>query len=439
MEKIKVTHELLALFLDGKTTPAETYAIMKVASMDWKTRFILHMAKRKGIIGLNPARNRSAQSVCKVYALNSRHLPVMRLAASSEVNDCVVKCEQYVLQSRGLQTQYEKLLRQTRRCKWLQSEGTPLYHIGRLSELAGLSVSRQFKGTIDNLLGELNGNCSIIVALNAERLTNPKARTAPVCNHAVVVIEIDLEEGYIELYDPQSPNATDRYMIDDFLRAWKPAKNYFVSIIERGVRPYVPHPEYVAHIRLPEEIAPLADMLAENAHDIWAKDRLAEAEKKRKNGEAVNLQKDPFMKPFHELSKQRRRTDYLSALNSIKLLYKLGFKITSADGRICEYKPNIRTAEGIYIPNPIDVDDVVLPKDIAALTEYIAENTHEEWAKQRVKEGWTFAPQTNKILKQSFDLIPYCELLDSEKEYDRKMAMNTLRVLYKLGYILEKT
>ena len=99
---------------------------------------------------------------------------------------------------------------------------------------------------------------------------------------------------------------------------------------------------------------------------------------------------------------------------------------------------NVRTADGRYIPNPINVADVVLPKDIAELTEYIAENTHEEWAKQRIKEGWTFASKTNKKRKESFDLIPYCELLDSEKEYDRKMAMNTLRVLYKLGYKIEK-
>jgi hypothetical protein len=49
-----------------------------------------------------------------------------------------------------------------------------------------------------------------------------------------------------------------------------------------------------------------------------------------------------------------------------------------------------------------------------------------------------YGPKRDKEKKQSFDLIPYCELLDSEKEYDRKMAMNTLRVLYKLGYKIIK-
>ena len=438
MDKIKVTHELLALFLDGKTTPAETYAILKAAREDWKTQFILHMALRNGVISVAPEQNKSALPVCKLFAIRLRHLPVRRLAASSEVNDCVVKCEQHVLNDRGLQARYNKLYKEAVRRNWLQSEGTPLYHIGRLLELSTLSVSRQFGGTIDGLLKEINGNCSVIVALNAERLTHPKARTAAICNHAVVVIDINVEDGYIELYDPQSANPSDRYPIDDFLRAWKSAKNFFVSIVERGVRPYTPHPEYVAHIKLPEEIVPIADMLAENAHEIWAKDRLAEAEKKREKGEVVNPYDDPFMKPFSELSKLDRRTDYLSALNTIKLLYKLGFEITTDQKALVDYRPNVRTADGQYIPHPINVDDVVLPREIADLTEYIAENAHEEWAKQRLKEGWTFAPKTNKKLKQSFDLVPYCELLDSEKEYDRKMAMNTLKVLYQLGYKIEK-
>lgn len=437
MEKIKVTHELLAAFLDGNTSPVETYAILKAAQIDWKTGFIIDMAKDKGLVGLKPDRNHFALPVCRIFALHTIPLPAMRRAASSQANDCVVKCEQHVLNSRGKESQYKKLSSQARRHDWLRKDGTPLYNIGRLLELAGFSVSRQFGGTIDSILKELNGNCSVIVALNAEKLTGSKTRTS-VVNHAVVVVELDLENGYIELYDPQSSNPTDRYPIDAFLRAWKTSKNYLVSIIERGVRPYTPHPEYVAHIKLPAEVIAIADMLAENSHEIWAKDRLAEAEKKRAKGKEVNPYDDPFMKPFNELTKQKCKTDYLSSLNTIKLLYKLGFKLIQPDKKSFEFKPNTRTADGQYIPNPINVYDVVLPNEIAALTEYIAENTHEAWAKQRIKEGWTFAPKTNKKRMQSFDLVPYCELLDKEKEYDRKMAMNTLRVLYKLGYEIRK-
>ena len=281
------------------------------------------------------------------------------------------------------------------------------------------------------------GGCSIIVAIDTMSLTNSNGKSE--INHAVVVNYIDEDEDYVEFYDPQSDNPIDRYSIEDFLRAWEPAKNYFVSIIERGVRPYTPHPEYVDDIELPTDIMHIADILAENAHDIWAKDRLAEAEKKKAKGKDVDPYDDPYMKPFMELPSEKKTTDYLSSLNTIKLLYKLGFEIIKGDKTTSlEYKPNVPTADGQYIPQPIDVDDVTLPKEIADLTEYIAENAHEEWAKQRIKEGYKYAPKTNKKRLENADLIPYCELLDSEKEYDRKMAMNTLKVLYKLGYKIEQ-
>lgn len=441
MEKIIITDELLALFVEGRTSIAESAAILAAAKDDLGIRYYLETAIEDGMFfKVQIAENASSKPVCKLYSLKARHLPIMRLAASSEANDCVVKCEEYVLNSRGKESQYKKLFNQARRHDWLKDEGTPLFNIGRLLELASLSVSRQFGGTIDSILKELSGNCSIIAVLNAKRLSTPNARKSNVCNHAVVVLDIDMEDGLVEIYDPQSANPIDRYSLEVFLKAWKTSKNFYVSIVERGVRPYSPHPEYVAHIKLPEEIASIADILAENAHEIWAKDRLQEAEKNKTKGKDVNPYDDPFMKPFNELSKQKRKTDYLSALNTIKLLYKLGFELTTVDKKSAlDYKHNVRTVDGQYIPKPINVDDVLLSNDVAALTEYIAENAHEEWAKQRLKEGWTFAPKTNKKRKQSFDLVPYCELLDKEKEYDRKMAMNTLKVLYKFGINIEMT
>ena len=428
MKKIKITERLLSLFLTGDTTPDETYAILKAAKSDPDIAFFMEVAKADGFFSFLPQSNQSARPVCQLFALHLRHLPVMRLAAINEANDCVVKCEQYIFDKRGLQDQYEELVKQGHHHDWLQEDGTPLYNIGRLLELAQLSVSRRFGGTLNDMQCELNGGCSVIVALNANRLSNPQSRSSTVCDHAVVVTEINKDEDYVELYDPQSSNQTDRYPVETFLRAWKPSKNFFVSIIERGVRPYTPHPEYVAHIKLPEDIVPIADILAENAHDIWAIKRLADGNY------------DPtYMKPFCELNKKQRNMDYPTALNTIKLLYKLGFTITKNETSEFVFQSNKRDAEGKYVPNPINVDDVVLPKEVENLTEYIAENAHEEWAKGKIKDGWVSGPKRDEKKKQSFDLIPYCELLDSEKEYDRKMAMNTLRVLYKLGYEISKS
>ena len=433
-----ITDELLALFIEGRTTIEESATILAAAMDDMSIRSLIEEAIEDGIFfKRDVSKNSSAISVCQTYALHSRHLPIMRLAASSETNDCVVKCEEYVLNQFAKESQYKRLSKEARQNNWLQKEGTPLHNIGRLSELAGLSVSRRFRGTLEDIQKELEGNCSVIVALNAARLNQSSSKGTSLCDHAVVVTEIDEENNIVELYDPQSLDTTVKCPTDAFLKAWKTSKNFFVSIVERGVRPYTPHPEYVAHIKLPEDILPIADVLAENAHEIWAKGRQTEAEEK---GEVAvkKLDDDPFMKPFNELTKQQRKADYSTAINTIKLLYKLGFSISRNENIEFDYHSNERDSNGNYTPKPIAVDDVSLPAKIEELTEYIAENTHEEWAKQRMKEGWVFAEKTNKKKKQSFDLVPYCELLDSEKEYDRKMAMNTLRVLYKIGYRIEK-
>lgn len=87
-----------------------------------------------------------------------------------------------------------------------------------------------------------------------------------------------------------------------------------------------------------------------------------------------------------------------------------------------------------YNPQPINVEDIDLDADLEELTEAIAENAHDIWARTRMDEGWTYGPIRNDLLKQHPDLVPYAKLPDTEKEYDRLMAMNTLRLVRRLGF-----
>ena len=103
-----------------------------------------------------------------------------------------------------------------------------------------------------------------------------------------------------------------------------------------------------------------------------------------------------------------------------------------------QYESNHLDEEGNYVAKPVNLTDVDLPEEVLALTEYIAENAHEEWSKKRLEEGWIYGVKSDKEKLVSPDLIPYCELLDKEKQYDRKMAMDTFRLLYKMGYVIEK-
>ena len=91
-----------------------------------------------------------------------------------------------------------------------------------------------------------------------------------------------------------------------------------------------------------------------------------------------------------------------------------------------------------YIPSPINLDEVELPNDILSLVELIAKNVHEVWADARVKEGWVYGEHKDSIKKTTPCLVPYEELPEEEKEYDRKTALETIKLIIKLGYKISK-
>ena len=88
----------------------------------------------------------------------------------------------------------------------------------------------------------------------------------------------------------------------------------------------------------------------------------------------------------------------------------------------------------MYKPEPIDTSDVILPGDLLELTEKIAENVHDIWAVGRINEGWRYGEKRNDELKTTPCLVPYSELPESEKEYDRNTAFETLKLIVALGY-----
>ena len=208
--------------------------------------------------------------------------------------------------------------------KWLQPEGTPLYNIGRLLEHHKLSVVRRYDCKPEVISQELQGNCRVIVVVNAEKLYgSDNEKKDP--NHAVIIKQIDQE--FITVYDPQHQKE-DNYSLSQFIEAWESSHYYLVSVTERGLRR--------------------------------------------------------------------------------------------------------------YDPQPIDVKDFQLTSDLEELMEAIAENCHDVWARQRMDEGWTYGPNRDDDKKHSPDLVPYSDLPEKEKEYDRLMARETLKLVRGLGYKIVK-
>lgn len=91
-----------------------------------------------------------------------------------------------------------------------------------------------------------------------------------------------------------------------------------------------------------------------------------------------------------------------------------------------------------YVPKPINTDNIVLSEDLSQLTEKIAENVHEVWASSRIAQGWSYGPKRDDAAKQTPCLVPYDELPEIEKEYDRNTAMETIKLIVSLGYTIKK-
>lgn len=91
-----------------------------------------------------------------------------------------------------------------------------------------------------------------------------------------------------------------------------------------------------------------------------------------------------------------------------------------------------------YQPQPIDLSDIELPEELEALTEHLAKNIHEVWAHARMSQGWTYGKNRNDELKTHPGLIPYEDLTEEEKQYDRNTALSALRFIIKEGFKITK-
>ena len=89
-----------------------------------------------------------------------------------------------------------------------------------------------------------------------------------------------------------------------------------------------------------------------------------------------------------------------------------------------------------YDPKPIDTSKIDLPAPLMEIAELLARNAHEIWAEQRFLDGWRWCATRNDDKREHPMLVPYEELPESEKEYDRRAAQLTLKAVVALGFTI---
>ena len=294
-KRYDMSDELLTAYTEGTTTPEETMRVLEALAHDESLRETLFIIN----------------SIDTYEESKGAEIPMEKMAAASEDNLCDVQCERRILRDYSSDNKEFADISDTNR--WLCEEGMPLYHIGRLLEQRGLSVTRKYDCSLDDIRQNLAHRVKMITVVSREGRF-----------HAVV--PLSLVGGLIKLYDPAEEKDVD-WLVEDFLEAWQASRHYLVS----------------------------------------------------------------------------------AAIDSLD-----------------------------YDPHPIDLTDVLLDDELLELTEAIAENTHEVWAAERKKEGWTYGPCRDDALKQNPDMVPYSDLPESEKEYDRRTAFDAMRLAKKLGFNLSR-
>ena len=325
MKKIKISHELIAKFVEGNTTAMETEKILRYAQKSSQLRdhinFLNSISKETiDIPGLT--------ATAKVVPLG--FVPMWSLAAQNKsfnqdlktVGDCVVRCEYEILKDYHPEVSLESLMDLSTEKKWLQEDGTPLYNIGRLSEEYNLSVVRRYDCTIDVISMELYYDCKVIAVVNAEKLYgSEKTNNDP--NHAVLVKQAT--DDQVVLYDPQTQKE-ETYTPSQFIEAWKDSQCYMVSVIERGLRQYDPQPIDVTNYQIPNDIDDLIEAIAENSHDIWARQRMDDGWTYGEKRDDEH-KKHPDLVPYSDLPEKEKEYDRITARGILQLIQRLGYKI----------------------------------------------------------------------------------------------------------------
>lgn len=314
-DKNQISDELLAAFLDGNTNAEDTMRVLNAAEQDMELQEIIRIA--------------SEVDEDMAITVKPTFIPMTAMAAKKkETYLCDIECEEFVLHQFGIEVTHKSLLDTAYKNCWLKDKGMPLYNIGRLLEKNNLPVSRRYNSTIEEVVRLLSAGNQLIAVVDDTLLGNVQSSANQHPNHAVAISSISVETDEIILFNPNTDEELTKYSISSFMEAWRQSNNYLVVI---------------------------------NTTDRF-----------------------------------------------------------------------------IYEPSPIGLDDVELSEDLSELQEAIAENAHEIWAKNRRDQGWSYGPERNDQKKETPDMIPYCSLPESEKLYDREMAMQTLKLVKKLGFEIVK-
>ena len=316
-----ISAEVLAAFLDGNATAQESKEILTALAEDAELRELMHISQ-------------SVDTELGIASQEWEFIPMTAMAATcNDENYCCLECEKFILRKLNIEFDEEQLLQNAIHNGWQKEKGTALHNVGRHLEGKGLVVTRQYNASIDDIANSLNENEFVIVAVDGGELLGNIADEiiedlliGQIPDHTVVVLSLEEKSNTITLFDPNSSNAEDTYPIEQFKDAWNDSKNYLVTITSNSLKHYTPKPIDLSDVELTEDLNELREVIAENAHDVWALERQIQGWTYGPQRDD-DLKQTPCMVAYSELPENEKKFDREMAMNTLKLLKKLGYDI----------------------------------------------------------------------------------------------------------------
>ncbi|VDL75397.1 unnamed protein product [Nippostrongylus brasiliensis] len=207
------------------------------------------------------------------------------------------------------------------------------------------------------------------------------------------------------------------------------------------IEPFVPQPIDISNTILHHHALEIHTKFAENLHELWA---MRKIELGWSYGEvrSETQRKHPCLTSFDRLPSTEKQYNINLALDTMKTIEALGYHLIT-DAPPTRLRPvrlpqNFQQSNG-YKPQPLDTHEITLPDELNTLIEALARNTHNVWAKEKIKRGWTFGLSefVDATQKRSPHLVPYEEVDNRIKEANKESAAENLRALQLFGIFIE--
>ncbi|XP_064343892.1 ryanodine receptor 2 isoform X8 [Camelus dromedarius] len=204
---------------------------------------------------------------------------------------------------------------------------------------------------------------------------------------------------------------------------------------------FTPIPVDTSQIVLPPHLERIREKLAENIHELWVMNKI-ELGWQYGPVRDDNKRQHPCLVEFSRLPEQERNYNLQMSLETLKTLLALGCHVGISDEHAEEKVKKMKLPKNYqltsgYKPAPMDLSFIKLTPSQEAMVDKLAENAHNVWARDRIRQGWTYGIQQDVKNRRNPRLVPYALLDDRTKKSNKDSLREAVRTLLGYGYSLE--